>query len=637
MYKRSILFLCFFLILIFEGWAKKEWVYPISDISEELKFEADAVVRTELTNLQVISEKKVVLDYKMAITILNENGDRFGQIELYYNQTSPISNLQAKIYNAQGELVERVKNSEINDYSATSGSTLFSDTRVMYYEPIQKNYPYTIEYSYQQNFSEYLNIHQWYPYRGYDCSVQSSILKVSVSESGNFRYKEFNLNALPEMTTVEDQSIYSWMIKNEPAIKSEPYSPPFSEIVPKVICSPYVFQMDKVEGSMSSWEEFGRWISRLNEGRGELDEETRNKIKDLVKDCPNEYEKVKRLYEYLQGKTRYVSIQVGIGGWQPFKAQDVEEKAYGDCKALSNYMKSLLKVAGIESQYTLVNSGNSAPDLHPDFVRNFADHVILMVPLQQDTVWLECTSKEQPCGFLGSFTDDRDVLCITDKGGTLVRTPVYKMEDNSQVRKAKVKILPDGNAQAQVETCYNGIQYENIQNLYNRNLEEQKKSLYKEVALPDFKIKALALRQNKERIPSSELELDLEIRNYASLSGDRLFVPLNLMNRSTNISKKVKDRKTDLLFRREYCDTDSIQFEIPMGFEIESMPQDLIIDTEFGRYESKILQKENQITFVRNVFFKKGKFPADQYEEFRNYQKAKVKADKAKLILKKKA
>lgn len=131
--------------------------------------------------------------------------------------------------------------------------------------------------------------------------------------------------------------------------------------------------------------------------------------------------------------------------------------------------------------------------------------------------------------------------------------------------------------------------------------------------------------------------MDLEIRNYASLSGDRLFVPLNLMNRSTNISKKVKDRKTDLLFRREYCDTDSIQFEIPMGFEIESMPQDLIIDTEFGRYESKILQKENQITFVRNVFFKKGKFPADQYEEFRNYQKAKVKADKVKLILKKKA
>jgi len=630
---RIFLLLLFYFLSPTISQAKKTPQYPISELSESLKADADAIIRLESSNLELISINRVILKYKTAITILNENGNHYGEMELYYDKTSPINELTAAIYDSEGSLIERVKSSEIKDYSA-SGSSLFSDGRIKYYEPIQKNYPYTIVYSYKKTYNSYINLRGWHPYSGYRCSVEKSDFNVVVSKENNFRYKAYNLDIEPQIKEQDNATSYSWKLSNLPAIKKEPHSPSFYQTVPKVICAPKDFQMDKINGHMSSWKEFGDWRYTLNTGRDELDLDSQEKIKALVKDCKSDFEKVKIIYEYLQNKTRYISIQVGIGGWQAFTAQSVEDKSYGDCKALSNYMKALLKVVNIPSYYTIVNAGSSASPTDTSFVHNFSNHAILMVPLENDSIWLECTSKTQACGFLGSFTDDREVLCMTENGGKLVHTPVYKMADNCQDRVANVTILPDGNAKAEVKTNYHGIQYENIEYLYDISLEDQKKKLYKNIDLPDFKIHEVKVSCIKTRIPESQLALDLDIRNYASKSGDRLFIPLNLLNRTSYIPKKVKERRTPVQGRREFCDTDSIHFALPDGFKIENLPSKKMIKSDFGTYTSEVIQNDKEITFIRKVEFFKFNYPAERYDDFRNYRKAIVRADKAKLVLK---
>ncbi len=629
---RCILFLLFCLLSPTISFAKKIPQFPVSEISEELKADAYAIVRLESKHLDLISTKKAILKHKIAVTILNENGNNYGKIELYYDKTRPLSELTAAIYNSEGWLIEKVKSNQITDFSA-SGSSLFTDGRIKYYEPIQKNYPYTIVYSYTQTYNSYINISGWHPYPGYRCAVEKSQFTVT-SKGDNFRYKTYHLDRKPSIEKQDDETSYFWELSQLAAIKSEPYSPSFSQTVPKIICAPNNFQMDKIDGQMTSWSEFGNWINTLNTGRGELDLESQEKIKDLVKDCNTDFEKIETLYEYLQNKTRYISIQIGIGGWQTFPAQNVEDKSYGDCKALSNYMKTLLEIVDIPSYYTLVSAGKNKSLADTNFVHNFFNHAILMVPLKNDSIWLECTSKKQACGFLGSFTDDREVLCMTKNGGKLIHTPRYKMKDNCQNRTATVTVLPDGNAKARIQTKYHGIQYENIEYLYDINLEEQKKQLYKSIDLPDFKIQEVKIECIKTRIPESELDLTLDVRNYASKSGDRLFIPLNLLNRLSYIPKKVKERRTSILGRREYCDTDSIHFTLPEGYSIENLPSKKTIESDFGNYTSEVKQNGQKISYIRKVEFFKFDYPANRYNDFRNYRKAIARADKAKIVLK---
>ena len=635
MNKHLNLFVTCLVIFNLSAWAKKEEIkYPVSSISEVLKKDAHTVVRLNETTFSVESIKKATIKNHQVITILDKNGKYASKKIVGYDKLLHLKSFKIYIYDAEGKLIKKAKSSDIKDYSATSGGTLFDDNRVKYYEALQNDYPFTIEYEYVREFNGILSYPEWFTIDGYNRSVEQAEFTVRIPENLKLRYKTYHFDGEFSLNTEKSIKSYRWSVKNIKASKSEPFSPDFQHIVSRVVTAPVEFEMEGFKGSQESWLNFGKWMKELAENRITLPEETIKEIRGLVASCNTDKEKIEILYQYMQSKTRYVSIQLGIGGWQPFPAETVDKLGYGDCKALANYMKALLKVAGIYSNYTLVQAGKGKHYFDKDFVKNQFNHAILMVPLAQDSVWLECTSQRQACGFLGSFTNDRNVLIIKDDGGQLIHTPVYTAEHNTQNRKVEITINKDGNATAYAITHYSGLQYENLRSIYYDGLEDQKKALYKSIKLSDFTIDKLEIEQEKKRIPESKLELELSIKNYLSKTGERLFMPLNFMNRSTYIPKKVKERKFPIVEDYAYCDTDTIQYILPENMLIENLPKAVSLETEFGKYSTKIEVKDNKVTYIRNQEMYTWEFPADKYESLRKFYKSIVRADKAKLILK---
>ncbi|MBK6985451.1 MAG: hypothetical protein IPH32_12180 [Bacteroidetes bacterium] len=105
----------------------------------------------------------------------------------------------------------------------------------------------------------------------------------------------------------------------------------------------------------------------------------------------------------------------------------------------------------------LISAGANEEEIDPTFPSMRFNHAINCVPLNNDTVWLECTSQIQSLGFQGSFTGNRKALLVLPNGGALVNTIKYHAIDNAKITVATIVLDNTNNATAQIKTSYKGI------------------------------------------------------------------------------------------------------------------------------------------------------------------------------------
>ena len=609
--------------------------YDVKLIPAELLPHANVVKRIEEIRIDIKDAGRAMLYNKYALTIMNAAGDDAARFSAHYDQLISIQSIDGILYDANGKKIKSLKKSDVQDISGTSESSLADDDRYKLHNFNCKIYPYTIEYETAIEFTGIFYLPSWLPVEDENYAVEKSKLMVRCPLDYKLRFKTFNYSKEPQTSTVKQWQVYEWAVEKLPAIEEEKYAPDWYEITPAVFLAPADFEIQHYTGNMTDWKGFGKFIYALNKGRDKLPENIKLQVHVLTDKLLSPKEKIKVLYEYLQKNTHYISIQLGIGGWQTFDAGYVATKGYGDCKALSNYMYSLLKEANIKSYYTLIKAGENKQSFLPDFPSaNQFNHIIVCVPQVTDTIWLECTSQTLTMGYLSGFTCNRNALLVDENGGTLVHTPEYNKTDNLQTRKIIAFIGTEGKLTATINTKYRAQQQDDLHGMLNAVSKERVGEILKtQLNLPSYDITKFDYSDEKGPLPVLNEMLELTANNFCTISGKRLFITPNILNKTFSKITDAATRKFDIKLPAAFTDIDSVEINMPAGYMPESIPANVSLDTKFGSYKASSKVSPGKIIYVRNLQRNHGRYPPADAVALADFFLKIYNADRARVVL----
>ncbi len=579
-------------------------------------------ILTQSSNLTIHPDFTYTFDVERKLVITSASGLDHAATRLFYDKLNEVKSFELEVKDIlTGKSLKKAKLKDMGDAALYSSTSVFDDNRYKYYEVSAAKFP--IEVTIRSSVLSKTNffLPNWTPIPSYNQKVSESLFAVNYPSDLGLKYKEINLSGEKTVTEANGITTITWSEKDL-AVQERDFD---SDDDLKLLLAPVKFSLDQYQGEMTEWSQLASWQYELNKGRDELPEDFKAKIAGLVADVEEPYEKVKILYDYLQKNFRYVSIQLGIGGWQTMTAADVIKYAYGDCKALTNLMKAMLESVGVAANYTLVFAGSEADDIEVDLPSNQFNHVILQVPTANDPIWLECTSTLLPAGFLGDFTRGRHVLVTKEGGGYLTKTPSYDTEEWNLIQsQSKVIIDPQGNASISAKQQLSGNFSERILSVKNSLDDRQQRdflnrnSAVSGLIVRDFNIEII----NEDSIPKSEISYEGVVQKFSQATAKRVVLksfmgkltPSHLLNRSL---KQVDEYEIELPeawqpegdFPQVILDEENLKGSLSVSLEGKTLKVRREINLQLAEkpekeQETELLRKINT-AFDRTILFTK--------------------------------
>lgn len=600
--------------------------FLIFQFSSAQKYNAEVL---KLSTICQAIDGELNVTNEIKVQINNRAGDHYGLISVPYSKNEKITGFTAYITDTEGNLVRKLKKEDIIDRSAYSDG-LYSDHFIKGFQLKHSSYPYIVCFTFTYNIKYFLQITDWDPTLNWDIPTSSASLKVIIPNDYKIKYKNILIEE-PKVSKDEAFTTYEWQTQYLKPLKEENFSR-MTDCMPQVIVVPQEFKYWN-PGNQDSWQSFGDWIYNLGEGLDELPEEEKLSVSKLITGQTDKKEIAKILYHYLQDRTRYIAVTIGVGGLKPYPAEYVSKNKYGDCKALTNYMKALLRYAGIESYYTIVYSGYMPSVVYEDLPHNQFNHAILAIPFGNDTIWLENTNKNIPFGHLGLSTQNRPALLISKGKSKLVRTPKLMNDQVLEVQSLKYDISIDKSANLEFHGKYKGPVFSTLNGIYTGFKQEDQDKTIRNV-MPFENYEVLKWKLNKVNRDSAFIDLyvDLKLNNFLNPLGSDYFLVTNPLPIPQFI--KPATRTLPVIISYPIVHQDSILLNLPEGFIMKGPLDPVEITTSFGNYKLSVSTDGNKILVKKSFLLNPGNYPLDQYTDLYNFIESSRKADQLKIVVK---
>lgn len=592
--------------------------FSVLTIPDSLLENSDAVVRNSTTEIDVKSKNSAIYKQDATVTILTKKGEKNAFVQLSYSKMLKIKSFKGEVYDKFGVLVYQIGKNEAKDYSAADYSEI-TDTRIKAWSLNKSVLPYTVRYVYELEFAGLFFMPDWKPL---DFGESGQNLRFILSDQNDL--VKWNVKSLKNPISENNKKI--WVLDGVKALAQTNNLEKPDIDLPEIKLSAKAYEWFGVSGTSNTWSDVGSFYYGLNKDRVQADVLIKEEVKKIIGNENDKSKIVKKIYSYLQKNFRYVSIQLGLSGWQSEFANTTFQKKYGDCKALTTLTRSMLAEANIKSYEVLINTNSFARSFDINFVKQNFNHVILVVPLENDTCWLECTSDLNPAGYLGSFTESRTGLLISESNSRLITTPTYDEATN----KIKIKSFVDAtNIKAQNEVVSHISSMGELQDDLRFALSRTSKN--EGVAfISEFEyLKGVANIQLYENVvvdsfhPITAFSLSHIPPNLIKSQGSRVFVQPSIFDPIGNLIDIYSNLKYSHTIETGFEFVDTLEILLPQNIQAETnlTTKNIRIETPFGIFLSEVNfdQNKSKLLIIKNFTLNESKIEQADLANFKNF------------------
>ncbi len=372
------------------------------------------------------------------VKILTERGQRYANVVIPYSGESRVEGITARTVSASGR-VTPLEEKNIFDVSLYPNFVFFSDQRAKLFTLPAVDDGSIIEYQYSVVVRNRTLWHSW----GFQNESPTLFSRFTLIKPGEWdvHYRLYGLEIEPSVTSAPSgfKSTHVWEAHDVAPLRAEFSMPPIKEQAARLSIAPLGF---------TTWGDVSLWYLGLARSRMSAGSELSTVSRELTWGAENEREKLRRIFEWVRDRVRYVAVEIGIGGYQPHPADEVYSNMYGDCKDMVTLLCAMGSAVGLDVRQVLVSTWqNGKPDTSLPSPLQF-NHVIAFCPtVGENGVWMDATEKGCVFGQLPWYDQGMPVLVTGEKGEErVIVTPRADPEDNLEQVEWRVILHPTGAA-----------------------------------------------------------------------------------------------------------------------------------------------------------------------------------------------
>jgi len=501
---------------------------------------------------------------------------------------------------------------------------------------------------------EYVQKHRPFVFED-DWKFQSKIptrrARFSLQAPAGWEFTNYWANSPKREPQSSANNLYVWEIENIPGIEIEPEMPPFPTIEGRMDIKYFPRDPALRAKTTGSWNDIGVWYANLTSGSRAPSPAMQQKVTELTAGISDPLKKMQVLAAYVQQQIRYVAIEIGIGGLQPHPAADVFKHQYGDCKDKATLLSAMLKLAGIESYYVMIDTDRGI--VNPDFPSLRGDHMIMAIQLPKDVpitslyatvedpqlgrlLFFDPTDEYVPLGYLPSELQQSYGLVITPDSGKLILLPVLPATTNRLMRTGTLTLSAAGNLGGDVnELRWGAPAGDSRAQFLNTPPSDRNKVFEKFLGtfLNNFTLTNATIGNLDKYNENFSLHYQFVVEGYAKTAGDLLILRPRVVGDKGSSILSGKPRKYPIEFRGTTLQSDMFDITLPAGYVVDELPQPVDAKCEYATYKSNVEVKDNVLHYKRVYEVKGVVVPTDKLPEVRDFFHQVAAAEKSSAVL----